>query len=185
MVTRTRALNPALATIAGNLVRMAYPAYESRLNESLHRAIDKAEQRLVQLPWTIESGVLVITSHTHPGEVHLTDGDTCDCATMRGICWHRAAWMLLSAIFATGAAVEAPLPLPAAYYGLDEEPEVARGAWYKGFYYTGEELEKSRQARESRPFNRDGTPRRSVVHQAEPGSELARLQALADEMFAA
>lgn len=106
MVTRTVTLE--MATAASMLVRITQPAHQS-----LHRALAKAEARLVELPWSVDGGVLCISSHSHPGQVHYCEADVCDCLTARGTCWHRAAYLILSTIAATGVIVAANLPLPA------------------------------------------------------------------------
>lgn len=101
-------VTPQLATAASMLVRMTHAD-----DASLARALEKAEGRLVSQPWRIdEAGVLVITSYSRQNETHRTDGDYCECKTTRGMCWHRAAWMLLSTLAASGARPEANLPLP-------------------------------------------------------------------------
>lgn len=100
-------VTPQLATAASMLVRLTHPG-----DGSLHRALEKAETRLVSQPWRIDVGVLHVVSYSTHNDVHLTDGDDCSCKTTRGICWHRAAWMLLSTLAASGARPEASLPLP-------------------------------------------------------------------------
>lgn len=181
IVTRTRTLTPELVTVASMLVRLAHPD-----DKSLYRALEKAQERLLTLPWTVELGILIITSHSHPSDVHLTDGDTCDCLTQRGICWHRAAWHILSAVFATGASVIAALPLPAGFHQLadDELPgdfldsladEDTFGGTAEGWDSYGDVVPAPA------PFRLQ--PAREIV--PAPGSAFERSQALADRMFAA
>jgi hypothetical protein len=96
-----------LTVTASLLVRMAQPS-----NASLHRALVKAEALLITQPWRVDAGVLHIVSHSQQNEVHLTDGDDCSCPTTRGVCWHRAAWLILSTLAAGGCSSVANLPLP-------------------------------------------------------------------------
>jgi len=109
----THTVTRELATAASMLIRICRP-----VDQSLHRGLAKAEARLVELPWSVDGGVLCIASHSHPGQVHYTDGETCDCLTVRGVCWHRSAYVILSTIAATGAHPVATLPLPRV---LDED----------------------------------------------------------------
>jgi hypothetical protein len=102
----TTIVTSELAVTASLVIRLAQPA-----NASLHRALVKAEARLITQPWRIDAGVLTITSHS-ANEVHLTDGDDCSCPTTRGVCWHRAAWLILSTLAAGGCSPVANLPLP-------------------------------------------------------------------------
>jgi hypothetical protein len=90
-------------------------------NASLHRALVKAEALLIAQPWRVDAGVLHIVSHSRQNEVHLTDGDDCSCPTTRGVCWHRAAWLILSTLAAGGCQPVAKLPLPSILDG-DELP---------------------------------------------------------------
>ncbi len=99
-------LTRELVTVAGLLVRLAHPG-----QASLHRAVEKAEARLLELPWRVDGGILQIASYSHPTEVHFASGDECDCPTRKGVCWHRGAWAVLSAIAATGVTPVASLPL--------------------------------------------------------------------------
>jgi hypothetical protein len=100
-------VTPQLTTAASMLISVSQPS-----NASLHRALVKAEQRLMTLPWRVDAGVLHIASHSQPNEVHLTDGEDCSCPTTRGICFHRAAWLILSTLAAGGCSPIANLPLP-------------------------------------------------------------------------
>jgi hypothetical protein len=176
----SRVLTLEMATAASMLVRMAHPQ-----NQSLHRALAKAEQRLVELPWSVDGGVLCISSHSAPGQVHFCDGDTCDCLTTRGTCWHNAGFMILSTLAATGIIIAAPLPLP--------RPEVYRqiedGEYFGDFLDSLDEqayddygdLIPAARATFAEPFR----PRKSIEHVPAPGSDLAKAQELADRMFAA
>lgn len=112
MVAQT-IVTPQLASAASMLVRLAHPGAHS-----LHRALERAEGRIMTQPWRIDSGILQIASHSSPNEVHATDGAECTCPTSRGVCWHIAAWHILSALCAAGVSPVADLPLPAA---LDED----------------------------------------------------------------
>jgi hypothetical protein len=105
-------VSPQLTTAASMLICVAQPA-----NASLHRALVKAEARLITQPWRIDAGVLTIVSHSKQTETQETDGDFCSCKTTRGVCWHRAAWLILSTLAAGGCSPVANLPLPAV---LDE-----------------------------------------------------------------
>lgn len=98
---------PALLIAASMLVRLAHPT-----NASLHRALDKAQERLSSHPWRLYDGHLEITSASHPNEIHHCDDIYCTCKTTRGICWHVAAWHILSAIAGAGGLVSPALPLP-------------------------------------------------------------------------
>lgn len=102
-------LTPQLVALASALVRTA-----NADNASLHRALVKAEPRLLDLGWEVSGGVLQIQSYTTPGKCWETDGDTCHCKTSRGICWHKGAWMILSVCAAAGIAPLAPVQLPKA-----------------------------------------------------------------------
>lgn len=106
-MVRQTIVTPQLATAASMLVRLAHPG-----DGSLHRALEKAEGRVIALPWRIDGGVLCISSHSKPGQVRYCDGATCDCLTTRGVCWHVAAWHLISTLAATGIEPIADLPLP-------------------------------------------------------------------------
>jgi hypothetical protein len=101
-------VTPHLATAASMLICVAQPS-----NASLHRALVKAEARLITQPWRIDAGgVLVIVSHSNQRDTHSTDGEFCECKTTRGVCWHRAAWLILSTLAAGGCSPVANLPLP-------------------------------------------------------------------------
>lgn len=106
-------VTPQLTTAASMLICVAQPA-----NASLHRALVKAEARLIEQPWRIDSGILTIVSHSKQNVTHQTDGDYCECKTTRGVCWHRAAWLILSTLAAGGCSPVANLPLPSV---LDED----------------------------------------------------------------
>jgi hypothetical protein len=106
-------VSPQLTTAASMLICVAQPA-----NASLHRALVKAEARLITQPWRIDAGVLTIVSHSKQNQTHQTDGDYCECKTTRGVCWHRAAWLILSTLAAGGCSPVANLPLPSI---VDEE----------------------------------------------------------------
>lgn len=104
-------------TAASMIIRIVQPQ-----NVSLHRALAKAESRLIDHAWRLDSGVLHITSHSTPGAVQLCDGDSCSCETTRGICWHIAAWTILSTLSAAGSPLVASLPLPMVL-DVDELPD--------------------------------------------------------------
>jgi len=106
IITQT-IVTPHLATAASMLISVLQPS-----NASLHRALVKAEALLITQPWRVDVGVLHIVSHSQQNEVHLTDGDDCSCPTTRGVCWHRAAWLILSTLAAGGCSPIANLPLP-------------------------------------------------------------------------
>lgn len=197
MIART-IVTPQLATAASMLVRIAHPA-----DQSLHRALAKAEPLLITQPWRVDEGVLRISSVSHPGDAHRTDGTYCECETRRGVCWHRASWMILSTLAAAGIHPVADLPLPAV---LDEEELPASsfldgdfsafedmsllGAGYDDYgdvivpaldtrVYFDEVVLSERVA--PAPFRIQAA--RTFVPDA--GSELARSQAACDELFAA
>ena len=102
-------VTPQLTTAASMLICVAQPA-----NASLHRALVKAEARLIDMPWRVDDGILTIVSHSQQNTTHQTDGDYCECKTTRGVCWHRAAWLILSTLAAGGCVPVANLPLPSA-----------------------------------------------------------------------
>lgn len=107
VIMRQTVVSPQLTTAASMLICVAQPA-----NASLHRALVKAEARLMTLPWRIaEGGILTIVSHSKQNDTHKTDGDYCECKTTRGVCWHRAAWLILSTLAAGGCSPVANLPL--------------------------------------------------------------------------
>lgn len=107
MVPRSKPITPRMIDLATMLVK------EARDDASLHRAVDKAANRMIGMPWRVtDEGTLEIASYSHPSEVHHCDDTYCSCPTQKGVCWHQGAWHILSAIAATGAVVEARLPLP-------------------------------------------------------------------------
>lgn len=107
---------PELLIAASMLVRLAH-----RDNASLHRALDKAQERLFTHPWRLYDGHLEITSASHPNEIQHCDDSYCTCKTTRGVCWHVAAWHILSAIAGAGGLVSPALPLPDMVAVDDEE----------------------------------------------------------------
>ena len=172
MVTRT--LTTETVTVAAMLVRISHAQ-----NKSMQRALSNAETRLLELPWRVDGGVLAITSHSTPGHVHYTDGDKCDClASARHICWHRAAFLLLATIAATGVAAVAPLPLPANWPSFEAD-ELPGDFLDLDFDDDGFEL--------TAPVIAQFPPRgqRIVTHEPIPGSDYARACAAVDELFAA
>jgi len=102
-----RTLTPEMAAAASTLVKMAHAG-----DTSLSRACDRAQERLFSQPWAIVSGLLEIASISNPGDVRVTDGETCSCPTSKGCCYHVAGWLMLSTLAAAGIAPVAPLPLP-------------------------------------------------------------------------
>lgn len=106
MVPRTRTITPEMISASSMLVRIAHQA-----DPSIGRALAKAEERLLILPWTVDCGILQIASHSDPTKCHETDGETCHCPTTRGTCWHIAAFLILSAIAAAGINPIAARPL--------------------------------------------------------------------------
>jgi len=106
-----------MITAASLLVRITHAD-----DASLARALGKAEQRLFDLAWTIDCGILQIASFSHPTDVNATDGESCTCPTSRGCCYHRAAWFILSAVCAAGINPVAPIPLPLCVALDEDEP---------------------------------------------------------------
>jgi len=106
-MVRQTVTTPQLISAASLLVRLAHPGASS-----LHRALEKAEGRLMTQPWRVDEGVLHIVSASRQNEVHLTDGDDCSCPTTRGCCWHKGAWWIVSSLAAAGLYPVADLPLP-------------------------------------------------------------------------
>ena len=107
LIVRQTIVTPQLTTAASMLISVAQPS-----NASLHRALVKAEARLITQPWRIDAGVLHIVSMSRQNEVQLTDGEDCSCPCTRGCCWHKAAWLILSTLAAGGCSPVANLPLP-------------------------------------------------------------------------
>jgi hypothetical protein len=112
-MVRQTVTTPQLISAASLLVRLAHPG-----ESSLHRALERAEGRLMTQPWRVDSGILQIASHSQQNEVHATDGAECTCPTTKGVCWHIAGWHILSTLCAAGVHPVADLPLPAV---LDED----------------------------------------------------------------
>jgi hypothetical protein len=110
-------LTPQLLTLASALLRTAHPE-----DQSLARALMKAEERLPRLRWSVEAGVLEIQSYTTPGLMHHVDDERCSCKTSRGWCWHRAAYEVVSVCAAAGVA---PIS-PAATRPAEPKPPVPR-----------------------------------------------------------
>jgi len=176
MVQRT-VVNPQLATAASMLVRLAHPG-----DASLARALEKAEVRLMTQPWRVDDGVLHIVSYSHQNEVQLTDGADCSCPCVRGVCWHAAAWRILSTLAAAGVDPVADLPLPS----LTEDelgPEGTPGSFLDGPFDAFEDVELTAPdpVAAVAPFKLG----KAVTHEPEPGSDFARLTAEMDRLFAA
>lgn len=171
-------LTPQLATAASMLCRLAHPN-----DASLHRALGKAEGRLLCQPWRVESGILHIASVSQPNVIHSTDGITCTCPTSRGVCYHIAGHLMLVTICAAGALVIAPLPLPAVLE-VDELP----GSFLDGDFETFEDT-----ALLTIPPRRDTVVNEHWIETHEPvvakrglaplSADFARAQRLADELF--
>jgi len=106
-MVRQTVTTPQLISAASLLVRLSHPG-----QASLHRALEKAEGRLMTQPWRVDAGVLHIVSASQQNEVQLTDGDDCSCPCTRGVCWHKAAWSIVSTLAAAGLWPVADLPLP-------------------------------------------------------------------------
>jgi len=115
-MVRQTVITPQLISAASMLVRLAHTG-----EASLHRALERAEGRLMTQPWRVDSGILQIASASRPNEVVVTDGVTCNCPTTRGTCYHVASWHIISALCAAGCYPVADLPLPAAL-DTDELP---------------------------------------------------------------
>lgn len=180
MMVRQTVITPQLATAASMLVRLANPG-----DASLHRALEKAEARLISQPWRIDEGVLHIVSYSRQNDVQLTDGADCSCETTRGTCWHRAAWMILSTLAAAGVDPVADLPLavpedtlPASSF-LDGPFDAFDDTSLLGDARAGDEWYEDMQSQDAPPR----LPFR--VGQARVMDVDPRLQALADDMWAA
>jgi hypothetical protein len=187
MVARYTVTTPQLISAASLLVRLAHPG-----EASLHRALGKAEERLMMQAWRVDSGILQIASHSNPQDVHSTDGVECTCPTSRGVCYHIAAWHILSALCAAGVAPVADRPLPAA---LDEDEQPA-SSFLDGPFDAFDDLSLTLDPAPAEPVYFDevdelpALPGRGVWYHGEYFSEkhlarleLARAQAAADEMF--
>ena len=180
MIVTQTIITPQLATAASMLIRMAHPT-----NQSLHRALAKAEERLISQPWRVDTGMLRIVSYSRQNETHRTDGDFCECETKRGVCWHRSAWLIVSTLAATGCYVVANLPLPSVLDDddlpgdfLDSLPdEDTYGRTIDGWDDYGDVLPPAPAI----PFKLQ--PARTTI--PELGSAFERAQQLADAMMAA
>jgi hypothetical protein len=143
-------VTPHLATAASMLICVAQPS-----NASLHRALVKAEARLITQPWRIDAGgVLVIVSHSNQRDTHSTDGEFCECKTTRGVCWHRAAWLLLSTLAASGCMPVANLPLPSI---LDDD-ELPAESFLDGDFSSFDDMELTAPAETSAPDTETSAP---------------------------
>jgi hypothetical protein len=122
---------------AVNRQTVALALQEARKQAGEHQAwlnaINKAALYLAAEQWAFDGETLVIMSATTDDARYLVTVKHCECkAFKRGIpCWHRAAARLLC------KTAEMDQELPNA------------GAWYKGAYYTPEQIEGSRKAREA------------------------------------
>jgi len=97
---------PALLIAASTLIRLAHPT-----DASLHRALDKAQDRLMTTPWRMAFELLDIVSASHPNEIHIATRTGCTCEARR-TCWHMAALLIVATISATGVELVPALPLP-------------------------------------------------------------------------
>lgn len=167
LIMRQTVITPQLATAASMLIRLAHPE-----NQSLHRALAKAEPLLMTQPWRVDAGVLRIVSHSHPNQTHTCDGQYCECETKRGVCWHIAGWHILSTLAAAGVCCVADLPLPAV---LDDDELPA--SFLDGDFDAFEDTTLLPSPEPFRP--------RIVTHEPMPGTDYARAQAACDELFAA
>jgi hypothetical protein len=128
----------ANATIAQAVNRqtVALALQEARKQAAEHQAwlnaINKAALYLAAEQWAFDGETLVIMSATTDDARYLVTVKHCECrAFKRGIpCWHRAAARLLCKT-------------------AEMYQEAHSASWYKGAYYTPEQIEVSRQAREA------------------------------------
>ncbi len=167
MIARQTVINPQLATAASMLVRLGHPT-----NTSLHRALARAEERLISQPWRVDAGVLKIVSFSKQNEIQETDGEYCTCECKRGVCWHVASWLIVSTLAAAGLLAVADLPLPAV---LDDDELPA--SFLDGDFDAFEDTTLLPPPAAFRP--------RIITHEPAPGSDYARSQAAVDELFAA
>ena len=79
---------------AATLVRAIHMS--AGLDSRLDHAILRAQRYLLRYQWGVSGGILRVQSSKGTGYYH-ADADHCDCKA-RGWCWHRASWLLLSAI---------------------------------------------------------------------------------------
>lgn len=187
IVTRTTVITPELIAAASAFVKLTHAT-----DASLARALDRASARLLELPWSVDCGILQIASHSHASEVHSTDGTDCTCEASRGVCWHCAAWGILSAIAATGVNVVAALPLPSV---LDDDDLPA--SFLDGDFDAFEDTSLLMLAPvlDAPAFEEVDSPTlrakrvafkvSSRVNVPVAGSDFERAQRLADELFAA
>ncbi len=112
-------------------------------------AVNRAALNLESCRWAFDGDTLRVESATNSGDFYTVTVETCPCNAGKAgkPCWHRAGCRLL---------------VKAAEMGQDAS---SSGVTYKGFYYSAESLEASRQARAARPT-------------------MAEIQAAADELFA-
>lgn len=192
-IVQQTVLTPQLATAASMLIRLSHAQ-----NPSLHRALEKAETRLIAQPWRVDAGVLRIVSFSRQNETHQTDGEYCTCECRRGVCWHVASWMIVSTLAAAGCYAVAALPLPSVLEDdelpgdfLDSLPdEDTFGGVVLGHDDYGDVITARaafEEVDELPIYVPLPTPRHPRIreHQPEPGSDFARVQAAADALFAA
>ena len=93
-------------------------------------AVNRAALNLEAVRWQFDGDTLRVESATNSGDFYTVTVEVCPCSAGKAgkPCWHRAAARRLL--------------IKAA-----EMAQESRGSWYKGFYYTAESLEDSRQAR--------------------------------------
>jgi hypothetical protein len=173
-MVRQTVITPQLATAASMLVRMAHPG-----DASLHRALEKAEARLMTQPWRVDDGVLHIVSFSHQNEVQLTDGADCSCPATKGVCWHAAAWRILSTLAAAGLDPVADLPLAPA------EDTLPASSFLDGPFDAFEDVELTAPEPVAPVAPKPFKPGKAITHEPEPGSDFARLTAEMDRLFAA
>jgi hypothetical protein len=101
---------------------------EAAEHQAWINAINRAALNLEACRWQFDGEVLRIESATNSGTYYLVSADGCPCkAGQKGTpCWHRAARRLLI------KAAEMAQP---------------KGAFYKGFYHSPEQLLQAAQAR--------------------------------------
>lgn len=95
-----RAFLPATAKDIAAAVAAARQAAQT---ERTINAINRAYQELLTGAWLYTGSHLVVRSRTRPNQRHYVTAEGCDCEAwgLGGkICWHRAAWLIVSTVAA-------------------------------------------------------------------------------------
>lgn len=106
-------ITDTMLTLACNLLR-ELPPHTPKARASLISSLEKARVLLPTLAWEWDEHILRIQSASEPEESHFVeDVETCDCeGARRWYCWHRAAYMILHILTATGQRPQCAVPWP-------------------------------------------------------------------------